>query len=120
MASEIYSELQGIAQDVLTEFSQGSITYRHLTPGTGPADNPGPSVKTPYSFEGVMRGVKQKYVDGSTIVVTDLQTTAPGGIGIEPNIKGEIVADGLTYKIIKIDRKPAIGIPVAFTFIVRK
>lgn len=118
MANPIYQELQGLARELLDEFSQGTITFIQVTPGNGPKQNPGPPVETPHPFEGVMRGVKFRYIDGTTIVATDLQCTMPAGI-VEPKLPGFILADGVKYKVIKVDRKPSIGVAVAYTIIVK-
>lgn len=119
MVAEIYSELQGVARELLTEFTQGTITYTAIARGAGPADEPGAAVPTDYPFEGVMRGVKQKYVDNSTVFVTDMQVTMPGNI-VEPDASGFVSAGGQRYKIVQIDRKPALGPAAVFVLIMRK
>lgn len=119
MSAEIYRELQGVTRDVLKEFTQGTITYMHSTPGAGPADDPGPATLTPYPYDGVARGVKFKFIDGTTIIASDLQTTMPA-IDVEPDIKGHVIADSIRYKIIRVDRIPSIGDVVAYRLFIRK
>lgn len=114
-----YDEMQTVASDLLREFKQGEIYYVALTPGTGPADNPGPTQEVPTLVNAVARGVKFKYIDGSNIVSSDFQITMPGD-GVEPNMRGFIKVDGVTHKIVKIDRKPSAGVAVAYVVIFRK
>jgi hypothetical protein len=118
--SSIYDDLQGVAQNVLADFNQGVIEYVAVTPGNGPPDNPGPSQDAlPVRVNGAVRGVSFKYIDGSNILASDLQVTIPAGI-VTPNMKGFMRIDGVRYKIVRIDTKPAAGTPVAFLIIVRK
>lgn len=114
-----YEEMQAVASELLSEFKQGVIEYVAVTPGTGPANNPGPSTKVPTTVNAVARGVKFKYIDGSQIVSSDLQITMPGDT-VKPAMNGFIRVDGVDHKIIKIEPKPAAGIPVAFVVIFRK
>lgn len=118
--SDFYSDMQNVAAEILGEFKQGVIAYIGVTPGNGPAHNPGPSVEAaPVIVSGVARGVKAKYVDGTTIVATDLQMTMPGK-GVAPAMNGFVTIDGVRHKIVHIDRKPSAGTVVAWTVIIRK
>lgn len=117
--ADFYQEMQGVASDLLREFKQGVIEYVTVTPGNGPADNPGPAQEIPTVINGVARGVKFKYIDGSNIVASDMQVTMPGNM-MEPKPNGFIRIDGVSYKIVQIIRKPAAGTAVAFTVIFRK
>lgn len=117
--SDFYREMQAVATDLLGEFKQGVIEYVSLTPGNGPADDPGPSQETVTPVDAVARGVKFKYVDGSNVLATDQQLTMPGN-GVEPQPTGFVRIDGVRHKIVQIVRKPAAGIAVAFTVIFRK
>lgn len=116
--ADFYEEMQGVAASLLAEFQQGSISYVELTPGSGPADDPGQSTETVYALTATARGVLFKYVVGD-VVASDLQLTMPGG-GVEPKMKGFIRVDGKRYKIVQIMRNPAAGTPVAWVVIFRK
>ena len=123
-----YDDMQNVASDVLKEFKQGVIKYVDITPGTGPADEPGEPTENEFTLDGAARGVKYKYVQNGFAVATDLQITASmkaknssgSEVTLNPNMKGFIIVDDVKHKIVKILPKPAAGTTVAFTFIVRK
>lgn len=120
MVAEIYGELQAVAKDVLTEFSQGTHKYvapEAVTGGTPDAPTVAPGAQYPY--EGVSRGVSWKYQQMKDIATSDLQTTMPGGI-VVPELAGFIVQpNGSRGKIVKIDPKPASGPAVAYVIVYR-
>ena len=115
-----YGEMQDVAREVLTEFAQGVVNYVKITKGNGPVDNPGPPTKTPYPIKGTASGVWKKYVDKGQAVASDMQIIAPVDSQYEPDMSGSIEADGETYKIVAIDRKPPLGTAVVFIIIFRK
>lgn len=116
---DFYTEMQGIAKGLLTEFKQGQLTFVATTPGNGTPDAPGKPKETFHSFDGTARGVKSKYVDGSEILATDLQAVAPGSLPIA-NATGFLIVDGVRLKVVKVIANPAAGTPVAFIIIARK
>lgn len=118
--NDIYKELQGVATGIFAEFGQGDIRYISVTPGTGPADSPGPPRETLIKVNAVARGVQFRYIDGSNIVRTDQQITMPVHPTVTPDMNGFVSVDGVRYKIVEIVRKPAAGTPIAYTIIFRK
>lgn len=118
--SEFYKEMQGIASSLLAEFQQGDVSYIAITPGAGPANNPGQPIETRYPQTATVRGVSFKYINPNTGVIgSDLMLTMPGA-GVEPDMKGFVEVDGKRGKILQIVRKPAAGTPVAWVVIFRK
>lgn len=117
--NDFYQEMQAVATDLIGEFQQGVIEYVAITPGTGPADDPGEPTETVTRIDAVARGVSFKYVDGTNVVTSDLQTTFAGSAAT-PEMTGFIQVDGVRYKIVQIVRKPAAGTVVAWTVIFRK
>lgn len=117
--NDFYKEMQDVASELFAEFKQGEIAYVQIVPGTGPVDNPGPSAEVVHPLDAVARGVKFKYIDGKNVVQSDMQISMPGA-GVAPDMKGFVSLDGVRYKIIQIDRKPAAGTPVAWVVIFRK
>lgn len=116
-----YDDMQGIANDLFRDFNQGVIAYIQVTPGNGPADNPGPSTETPYTLDGATsRGVQFKYVQRDLAVASDLQVSFGYDARFEPAANGFVTIDGTRYKIVQIVRKPEAGTVVAWTLIVRK
>lgn len=117
---DFYTEMQGVASEVLGEFKQGKVAYVKITPGLGPVDNPGPSTATPYELKAAARGVKFSYVQMGLAIQTDLQVTAAVDARFTPHERDFIDIDNVRHKIVKIIQKPAAGVPVAFTYIIRK
>jgi hypothetical protein len=115
-----YRDMQGIANDLLEEFDQGPLYLLRETPGDGPGWNPGESPESMRKqFPGTVRGVSQKYVDGTLVVATDLQCTMPGG-RIEPTLDDRIEVNGKAHQIVMIDPKPASGPVAAYVIVIRK
>lgn len=122
----LYDDMQGIASDLFTEFKQGVIQYVRVTPGNGPADNPGPANETPFTLDATARGVKFKYVQNGLALATDEQITAAAHSALVADyasgtvMKGFVTVDGNRRKIVQAMQKPSAGTPVAFVLIVRK
>lgn len=116
----IYSELQPVVQEILTEFAQGIVSYVRVIPGNGPKDDPGPSRFETVEIPASVRGAKFKYVQNGLAVASDLQVTTHGLLPFEPNARDMIDIDGARHKIHQMLPKPAAGPVVAFVFIVRK
>ena len=122
----IYDDMQSVASDLFAEFGQGIIQYVRITPGNGPADNPGPSVETPFTLDATARGVKFKYVQNGLALATDEQITAAAhpaliaDFAAETVMRGFVTIDGNRRKIIQSIAKPSAGTPAAFVLIVRK
>lgn len=116
----IYDELQPVAAELLKEFKQGTIQLIQLTPGTGPADNPGPATEVITDLDAVAKGVSFKYVKDGLALSTDLQVTSAIVAGIVPNGRDFITIDGARFKIVEILPVPAAGTRVVWKFIVRK
>lgn len=115
-----YDEMQLIASGLLSEFKQGSISVKRLTPGSGPAYDPGPPTETLYSVDGVVSGVNRKYVDGTKILESDQQIIFNADAGIVPSMSDELVIDGRVYNnIVSVKQIPAAGTPVVFVIIFR-
>jgi hypothetical protein len=118
--SEFYLEMRDIASDLLSDFKQGLIRYIAVTPGAGPADNPGPPIETPYTLDATARGVSFKYVNNTSIVVTDGQVTMAYRPDVTPDIKGFIEGDGVRHKVVAVVRIPEFGDVVAWRIIFKR
>lgn len=116
----IYDEMRGVANELFDEFKQGTVRYVALqqVPGSTP-DDPQPAQRVTTEINATVRPVSTKYVDGSHIVQSDKQVSMPNA-GIEPSMSGFVEIDGTDYKIVEIMPRPAAGVPVTWTVIVRR
>ena len=118
----IYDEMQPVVREILgsADFKQGVTRLVQITPGTGPIDDPGPSVETSVPVDGVVRGVKWRYVNLGLASGSDMQITFAVVPGIEPKISDFVEVDGLRYKVVRVIAVPAAGTPVAYTLIINR
>jgi hypothetical protein len=114
-----YTEMQGVARDLLREFDQGGVVLSVSTPGAGPPHNPGPTAFVDVPIDGAARGVSAQYVDGSNVIATDLQVTIPGGVA-EPKMQDRVKLANVPHQIVRIIPKPATGTVAAYLLIIRK
>lgn len=113
-----YEGLQTVATDLLTKFKQGVIQYVKITPGNGPAHNPGPSMPTTYTLAGaVARGPQFKYLSTGFAVASDKQVNSAVDARFTPDKSGRMIIDGVEYKIKNWKPIPSAGVPVAWVFI---
>lgn len=116
----IYDELKEVAAEIMSEFQQGVVNLVKITPGAGPADNPGASTSVNYLLDAVVKGVSFKYVQQGLAVVSDLEVTAAVLDTVTPSEKDFINIDGTLYKIVQNMIVPAAGTKIVWKFIVRK
>ncbi len=115
-----YDDMQIIASDLLGEFAQGSISYIGLTAQAGGTpDAPADPIETVYPVNATLRGVLFKYVQAGVALATDLQVTMPVD-GVVPKPDGFFLIDGVRYKIVQIDQRPAAGVAAVYICVVRK
>jgi len=70
--ASIYTDMQAVAIDMISEFKQGSMVYNHRIGGTSPFD---PYVDVEVPFNGVASGVSQKYIN-DLVTASDIEITA--------------------------------------------
>lgn len=119
--STFYSEMADIASEVLDEFKQGEIVLLKpgtTTPGPNPWDPPVTTPPTSYPLSATAKGVSKEFIDGDTILATDLEITA-AVFDAEPDPADTLTVDGQAVTVIKTMRIPAAGPVVAWKFIVR-
>lgn len=111
-----YDEMREVADDLLgpsSEFAQGVLLLRRLTPGTGPVLNPGDPTPTDYPLSGTVAGVGKEHVDGTLILASDLVATVAVP-AVEPRMSDKVLVDGREHSIRRINRIPKAGTAVAF------
>jgi hypothetical protein len=119
----IYDDLRSVSSELHAEFKQGVIQYVPVTVAAGARpDAPGTSVKgAPVTLNSVARPVSTKYVDSTSVVMTDKQLSLPNdGVTPAPQLGHCIRIDGVDHKIIMLMARPAAGTPITWTAIVRK
>lgn len=119
--ADFYTELQGVAADVLTEFKQGVIQLVATTPGIGPAHNPGNPTTVSTTLPGaVVLGIEQRYMAQALVVGAEKQVTSSVVAGIDPKNGYKITIDGTPFRIVEVINVPAAGTPVVWKFLIRK
>ena len=116
----IYDDLTSVVSEVMDEFKQGTVQLVQITAGDGPAHNPGAPTETAHTLSAVVKGVSFKYVQGGLAVSSDFEVMVTPIDGVTPSVNDFITIDGVRYKIVQDLTKPAAGIKLVWSFIVRK
>lgn len=130
MAGDFYTQMAGVARDLLAPTSQGGLGQGKIelvryadTPPANPWDAPSPPTRTATTLDGAARGVSKEMIgapvdNGGQIIATDLVViVAPWGGTYAPTDVLEI--DGKPVTILSVTNIPAAGIVSAIRFIVR-
>lgn len=116
-----YDRMRATAGRLLDRFAQGTVTLTRERPGVIDENEPWLPVDPIAASEplvGAVRGVSAQYVDGATILATDLQVTCkPPAMSIQ--LGDKVTIDGKPVIVLRIMAKPAAGLPAAHTLIVR-
>lgn len=108
--ADFYSEMQGIASDIMSEFKQGVISY---TPVTQPANEwEDPVIGTPVTLDATASGPSAEFIT-DLITTSDIEITA-AVFGQVPTMGGQIKIDGVQKEIIAVKQIPAADTPVAW------
>lgn len=115
--------MQAIATDLFREFRQGdkpdSLQYIELTrPISGTDANPGPPVEVPHPIDGTTRNAQFKYVDGKTILATDMQISF-GVQSFKPKAQDFFEVDGKRFNVVAVKPVPATGPVIAHVIFLR-
>lgn len=119
---DFYDEMRDVASELLAEFRQGVVTLTRpgsSVSGANAWEPPITSDPAVHELDATVKGVAEQFVDGTTILATDLQvmTAVPP---IVPSLETDtMMIDGKTVTIVRVDPIPAAGTPVAYRFIVR-
>lgn len=115
-----YEEMRGVADELLAEFKQGAVILTRIAPGESDPETPwipGEAVETSYSLDATVRGVSAKYIDGTTVVASDLQIMCAVP-PVEPQMTDVYSIDGDVHVPKRILPIPAAGEPCAYLIIV--
>lgn len=121
MAGFDYARMQATATRLLDRFNQGIIVLSKpgtTTPPANPWEPPIVVAPVSYTLKATAKGVSDEFVNGTTILATDLEITA-AEFGAEPDPADALTIDGKAVTVVKTWRIPAAGVLVAWKFIVR-
>ena len=113
-----YARLKTTADKLLSNASQGTVEIGATvsTPGATAIDPP--SVVTTWeAYDAAVRGVSSKYVDGQTILATDLMAIIEADAGA--TVGGLIRLDGVARNTVRVDNIPGAGVVVAQRVFIR-
>lgn len=118
-----YDEMADIATELLGEFQQGSVQLvRSVSAPSDPSTpwQPGDPTLATYDLAAAVRGVSQRYVDGTTILSSDQQVTCAVPPVTPDMTTDTLLIDGIAVTVLKNMPIPASGTPVAYLFVVRR
>lgn len=116
MAKFNYTKMKSTADRLLERFAQGdtqAVTVVTIPPAQSWEDPVETETRT--TIDAVVRGVSSQFVDGVTILATDLQVLSSSAIPTGARLE----IDGSTRVIIRHDKIPAAGVTVAHRYFVR-
>jgi hypothetical protein len=117
----VYDDLREVAGEILTEFSQGTITHirRAAAPNVYTPENPGVGALTETVIVGVVKGVTSQYLRDTMIQASDLLLTIPASAGIVPDMLDQFRINDTNHAVVRITPKPASGTAVVYDVVVR-
>lgn len=125
---DAYGGLRGLVAGTIATWKTGVVTLTRIT--TGPPDpdtpwTPGAPTETVYDLDAVVKGATGDYIDGTTVVASDLMVVASpiarrAGISaaIVPVMSDTLKIDGETKVIKLIKPSPASGDAALFRIFV--
>lgn len=116
----IYSELQKVAGDILTEFDQKNITLIQKTYDSETPDEPSETSEVRYSLRGVGKGVSQYFEKNGFVANSDAVVTTSVLPNVSPSKDDCLEVNGVVFKILQFEPVPRVGVPCVWKFIVRK
>lgn len=116
----IYNRLTTTSTRLLAKYKQGVVEIGRpvTTPGAEPYDPPTTSTSWT-EVDAVVKGVSQKYVDGSTIVMSDLEVLTQTPATFDRAAGDLMRIDGDVVAVLMVEPIPAAGSAVATRMIVR-
>lgn len=132
-----YEEMASIADGLLREFNQGDIRLTRTTrvaPDPSTPWIPGAAETRIYQLAGAVNPVQRKFVDGTTILMSDSQavvstrasliavngsSVASSDVYLEPMPSDVVSVDGVDRTLLGVRRIPDAGTPVSYALILR-
>lgn len=116
-----YARAKASADRLLAGAAQGTVTLTRTVAGTPDALEPWapvPPTETEYALKAAVSGVAEEFVDGATIVATDLQVICAVP-EIAPLAGDRMTIDGRACAVLRVMPIPAAGTVCAYRLIVR-
>lgn len=123
--------MSATATRLLERFAQGTVVLVRTTPGEPDPETPwepGEETTVVYTLSATIKGVSSEFVDGTTILATDLEVTAAvtatdengTEVSLDPDMTTDTLSiDGQAVTIIRDLSVPAAGTKAALRWIVR-
>lgn len=127
MSDAFYKDLQGVVNDVLPQFKQGTVVLRRLT-RAAPSSPSGVGAVTGTTdwtlAAAVPKEVPKRYIDGKTVVEGDMMVvSAVRAISpaedIDPQMTDVVLIGGVQKTIKAIKPVPLTGVTVAFQIFIQ-
>ncbi len=112
LGMSIYDDMRGVAQDLLTDFNQGTIQIERtaITPSASLADDDSTAAPVVYTGKGAAKGFSDDKIDGEQIRIGDLEVTiSAASLSINPDVRDVCIIDSVRYEIQSVSRVPAAG-----------
>lgn len=113
-----YTRIKATADRLLASANQGTLEHgvTVTVEGLDPLDPPTQTTQWE-TYNGVSRGASFKYVDGETILATDLQLLLQADTPVA--VGHRIRIDGIIRNVVRVDNIPASGIVAAKRVFIR-
>lgn len=115
----MYSRIKENHDQLMARYGQGAVTLTQSVtmPGANEWDPP-TTIETEEALDAIVSGVAQEFVDGSTIVATDVtvQCSVPS---VLPEVGDYLKIDGKPHTVLIVHPLPGAGDPVAMRMICR-
>lgn len=127
MSDAFYKDLQGVVNNVLPQFKQGTIVLRRTTRAADPSPS---QVGTVVSIKewtlaaAVPKDVPKRFINGTSIVEGDLMVVSAvralsPAEDINPQMTDVLLVGGVLKTIKAVKQAPLIGIPVAYQIFIQ-
>lgn len=116
----LYNRLTATATGLLSKYKTGTVEIGRpiTTAGANPWD--APTTATSWTeIDAVVTGVSQKYVDGSSVVMSDRIVITQSPASFDPEAGDRLRVDGSVVAVLSVMPILAAGDAVAVRFIVR-
>jgi hypothetical protein len=105
-----YDDMKDVASELLAEFTHGAVTLVRTTPGTPDPDTPWVPFTDEvdeYPLSAVAKGVGEQYINGTTILTTDLEIAAAVAEVSPMTETDQLKVDGKALTVVRKMRIPA-------------